>query len=65
LLTRERLTQVRPQRIKRKYAFLSGCGCNVFPNAAKIRIDQDKLNTHNTSVSQKSTADEARSGRAI
>lgn len=48
-LTGRRLAQVRPQRTKREYAMFLKELASLFPEAIKIRLVQDNLNTHNAS----------------
>jgi len=49
-LTGRRLAQVRPQRTKKEYAeFCQALGA-AYPEATKIRLVQDNLNTHNASA---------------
>ncbi len=48
-LTGQRFAQVHKQRTKKEYTeFMVGLA-NTYPNATKIRLIQDNLNTHNTS----------------
>lgn len=48
-LTGQRLTQVQPQRTKREYmSFFKELAAH-YPEAVKIRVVQDNLNTHNAS----------------
>jgi hypothetical protein len=48
-LTGRRLAQVRPQRTKREYAMFLKELAAIYPDAVKIRLVQDNLNTHNFS----------------
>lgn len=48
-LTGERLAQVHPQRTKREYALFCQALAAQYPDAVKIRLVQDNLNTHNAS----------------
>ena len=48
-LTGKRLAQVYKQRTKREYALFMKELAGPYPEAKKIRIIQDNLNTHNTS----------------
>jgi len=48
-LTGRRLAQVHPQRTKREYALFCQALADMYPEAIKIRLVQDNLNTHNTS----------------
>jgi hypothetical protein len=48
-LTGERLAQVHTQRTKREYTIFMKSLAEKYPNATKIRLVQDNLNTHNTS----------------
>jgi hypothetical protein len=48
-LTGRRLAQVRPQRTKREYAMFLKELAAMYPDAIKIRLVQDNLNTHNFS----------------
>jgi hypothetical protein len=48
-LTGRRLAQVRPQRTKREYAMFLKELASLLPEAIKIRLVQDNLNTHNFS----------------
>jgi hypothetical protein len=48
-LTGERLAQVHPQRTKREYALFCQALAAQYPEAIKIRLVQDNLNTHNAS----------------
>jgi hypothetical protein len=45
-LTGKRLAQVHPQRTKREYTLFCQALANLFPNAIKICLVQDNLNTH-------------------
>lgn len=49
-LTGKRLAQVHKQRTKREYALFMKALAALYPEAKKIRIIQDNLNTHNTSA---------------
>lgn len=49
-LTGKRLAQVHPQRTKREYMLFCQALDNVFPDAIKIHLVQDNLNTHDTSA---------------
>lgn len=49
-LTGQRLAQVHPQRTKREYALFCQAVTAMYPNATKIRMVQDNLNTHDTSA---------------
>lgn len=48
-LTGNRLAQVYSQRTKKEYCLFMQELAKMFPNATKIRVVQDNLNTHNTS----------------
>jgi DDE superfamily endonuclease len=48
-LTGQRLGQVQPQRTKREYTLFCQALAARYPEAAKIRLVQDNLNTHNAS----------------
>jgi len=48
-LTGRRVAEVYTQRTKHEYASFMEKVATAFPNAAKIRLVQDNLNTHNTS----------------
>lgn len=48
-LTGERLAQVHAQRTKLEYALFMKKLAEKYPNAKKIRLVQDNLNTHNSS----------------
>jgi DDE superfamily endonuclease len=48
-LTGQRLAQVRPQRTKKEYALFAQALAATWPQAKKIRLVQDNLNTHNAS----------------
>lgn len=49
-LTGKRVAQIHQQRTKREYAwFMKGLAAR-YPDAKKIRVIQDNLNTHNTSA---------------
>lgn len=47
-LTGRRVAQVHPQRTKREYALFFQALADRFPQAKKIRVVQDNLNTHDT-----------------
>jgi hypothetical protein len=49
-LTGTRLAQVHPQRTKREYTLFCQALTSLFPEAIKIRLVQDNLNTHDTSA---------------
>jgi hypothetical protein len=49
-LTGKRLAQVYPQRTKREYALFCQALANMYPEAIKIRVVQDNLNTHDISA---------------
>jgi len=49
-LTGFRLAQVHEHRTKKEYALFCQALANAFPNATKIRLVQDNLNTHDTSA---------------
>jgi len=49
-LTGKRLAQVHPQRTKREYTLFCQALANMFPDAIKIHLVQDNLNTHDTSA---------------
>jgi hypothetical protein len=49
-LTGQRLAQVHPQRTKREYALFCQALAAKYPNAIKIRMVQDNLNTHDASA---------------
>ena len=49
-LTGQRLAQVHPQRTKREYTLFCQVVATKYPNAIKIRMVQDNLNTHDTSA---------------
>jgi hypothetical protein len=49
-LTGKRLAQVHPQRTKREYTLFCQALTAQYPNAIKIRLVQDNLNTHNASA---------------
>lgn len=49
-LTGFRLAQVHPQRTKKEYTQFFQALAAEFPNATKIRLVQDNLNTHDTSA---------------
>lgn len=48
-LTGKRIVQVHEQRTKKEYAHFMRDLANEFPDAEKIRLVQDNLNTHNAS----------------
>jgi DDE superfamily endonuclease len=48
-LTGRRLAQVHPQRTKKEYALFCQALAALYPEAKKIRLVQDNLNTHNAS----------------
>ncbi|WOB42005.1 IS630 family transposase [Thermoleptolyngbya oregonensis NK1-22] len=48
-LTGNRLAQVYPQRTKREYTLFCQALATQYPQACKIRLIQDNLNTHNAS----------------
>jgi len=48
-LTGQRLALVLPQRTKKEYTQFCQALAAAYPNALKIRLVQDNLNTHNTS----------------
>jgi hypothetical protein len=48
-LTGQRLAQVHPHRTKREYALFCQALAAQYPEAVKIRLVQDNLNTHNAS----------------
>lgn len=48
-LTGKRLAQVHPQRTKLEYTLFFQALALAYPEAVKIRVVQDNLNTHNTS----------------
>lgn len=48
-LTGERLAQVKSQRTKKEYTAFCQALASHYPNAKKIRLVQDNLNTHNAS----------------
>jgi hypothetical protein len=48
-LTGKRLAQVHQQRTKREYALFMKALAALYPEAKKIRLIQDNLNTHNAS----------------
>jgi hypothetical protein len=48
-LTGNRLAQVHPQRTKREYTLICQALVQQYPEATKIRLVQDNLNTHNAS----------------
>ncbi len=49
-LTGKRMVQVHQQRTKKEYCLFMQELANMYPNALKIRLVQDNLNTHNTSA---------------
>jgi hypothetical protein len=49
-LTGQRIAQVHPQRTKREYALFCQALAAAYPEATKIRLVQDNLNTHDTSA---------------
>lgn len=49
-LTGFRMAQVHPQRTKKEYALFCQALAAEFPQATKIRLVQDNLNTHDTSA---------------
>jgi hypothetical protein len=49
-LTGNRLAQVHPQRTKREYTLFCQALAAQYPNAIKIRMVQDNLNTHDISA---------------
>lgn len=49
-LTGQRLAQVHPQRTKREYTLFCQAVAAKYPNAIKIRMVQDNLNTHDASA---------------
>jgi hypothetical protein len=49
-LTGKRLAQVHAQRTKREYALFCQALSAMYPEAIKIRLVQDNLNTHDTSA---------------
>lgn len=49
-LTGERVAQVHPQRTKREYTLFCQALAAKYPNAIKIRMVQDNLNTHDASA---------------
>jgi hypothetical protein len=60
-LTGFRLAQVHSQRTKKEYALFCQAVAAEFPNAKKIRLVQDNLNTHDTSAFYENLpADEAK-----
>jgi recombinational DNA repair ATPase RecF len=48
--TGKRLAQVHPQRTKKEYALFCQALAAAYPEAKKIRLVQDNLNTHNASA---------------
>jgi hypothetical protein len=60
-LTGFRLAQVHPQRTKKEYTLFCQALASEFPEAIKIRLVQDNLNTHDVSAFYENLpADEAR-----
>lgn len=60
-LTGFRLAQVHPQRTKKEYTLFFQALASAFPQAIKIRLVQDNLNTHDVSAFYENLpADEAR-----
>src|SRR5262245_66374023 len=49
-LSGKRLGQVQPQRTKREYTLFCQALAAQYPEASKIRLIQDNLNTHNASA---------------
>ena len=49
-LTGQRVAQVHPQRTKREYTLFCQALAAQYPDALKIRLVQDNLNTHNASA---------------
>jgi len=49
-LTGERIAQVHAQRTKREYVLFCQALAAAYPEAAKLRLVQDNLNTHDTSA---------------
>jgi DDE superfamily endonuclease len=49
-LTGKRLAQVHPQRTKKEYTQFCQALAALYPEATKIRLVQDNLNTHNASA---------------
>lgn len=49
-LTGQRLAQVHKQRTKREYALFCQALVGMYPDATKIRLVQDNLNTHDKSA---------------
>ena len=49
-LTGKRLAQVQPQRTKKEYARFCQALAAAYPEATRIRLVQDNLNTHNASA---------------
>jgi hypothetical protein len=49
-LTGRRLGQVHPQRTKREYTLFCQALAAMYPDAIKLRLVQDNLNTHNASA---------------
>lgn len=59
-ITGKRLAQVHQQRTKKEYCLFMKELAALYPNATKIRVVQDNLNTHNSSSFYENlTADEA------
>jgi hypothetical protein len=59
-LSGKRLAQVHPQRTKREYTLFCQALAQQYPEACKIRLVQDNLNTHNaSSFYEHLTAEEA------
>lgn len=48
-LTGRRIAQIHPQRTKKEYTLFCQAIAAAYPNAKKIRLVQDNLNTHNAS----------------
>lgn len=60
-LTGFRLAQIHSQRTKKEYTIFCQALVNAFPNATKIRLLQDNLNTHDVSAFYENMpADEAK-----
>lgn len=49
-LTGQRLAQLHPQRTKKEYTIFMQALAATYPDAIKIRVIQDNLNTHNISA---------------
>jgi len=49
-LTGQRLAQLHPQRTKKEYTLFMQALAAAYPDAIKIRLVQDNLNTHNASA---------------